>query len=90
MPGPVRNLLMSVDVKPAGKKCKCGRDERHQITKGQARFVVKNAGRPGEKGYCATCGQNMIKAARQRLDQLEAALGASIAAEPPSTTPAGR
>jgi hypothetical protein len=83
MPGPVRNLLLSVDVKPAGKKCKCGRDQRHQIARGQARFVVKNAGGPGEKGYCATCGQNMIDAARQQLGQLEAALAARIAGKPP-------
>lgn len=86
MPGPVRNLLLSVDVKPAGRKCKCGRDERHEITKGEMRFVVKNPGRPGEKGYCTACGQNMLELARRRLDQLEASLGESVAAEPPSAS----
>ena len=74
IPGAVRKLLLSVEVKPAGRKCKCGRDERHEITRGQIRFVVKNPGRPGEKGYCAQCGQKMITAVRQQLDQLEAAL----------------
>jgi len=41
------------------------------------RFVVKNPGRPGVRGYCAASGQNMIEATRQQLKQLEVALAAS-------------
>ena len=49
-------------------------------------FVVKNAGGPGEKCYCAACGKTMVEAARRPLDELDAALlsdsgGARLTAE---------
>ncbi len=74
MAGVVRRLVLGVEIKPAGKRCACYRDDRHLILKGQLRFVVKNAGGPGEKGYCAACGRTMVEAARRRLDELDAAL----------------
>ena len=74
MAGVVRRLVLGVEIKPGGKRCACYRDDRHLIFKGQLRFVVKNAGGPGEKGYCAACGKTMVEAARRRLNELDAAL----------------
>lgn len=75
MPGKVRNILLNAEVRPAGKRCKCSRDKRHQILKGEARVVIKNPGAPGDKGYCAACGRAMVAAAKHQLAQLETALG---------------
>ncbi len=78
MAGPVRNLLLHLEVRPAGKRCRCARDEKHVLVKGDTRFVVKAAGPIGaEKGYCSTCAAAMISKARTELDDLQALLGVS-------------
>jgi hypothetical protein len=71
-----RTVLLGVVVRPAGRACKCKRDPRHRITKGDLRLVVKEPGpASGEQGYCAPCGLVMLAAARQALDQHVEALG---------------
>ena len=74
MPGNVRNILMTIEVRPAGRRCQCAHDKRHQILKGEARVVIKNPGAPGDRGYCAACGRAMVAAARHELARLETAL----------------
>lgn len=56
MPGPIRNLLTTTEIRPAGRSCNCAHDKHHRIRKGDLRVVVKNPGTVGEKGYCVTCG----------------------------------
>lgn len=76
MAGPLRNLLLHLEVRPAGKRCQCARNDKHVLIKGDTRFVVKAAGPIGaEKGYCSTCAAAMISKARSELDDLAAALG---------------
>ncbi len=75
MPGPVRNILLTTEVKTAGRRCKCSHDKRHEILKGEARVVINNAGAVGDKGYCASCGRAMVTAAKHQLAELETALG---------------
>lgn len=76
MAGPVRNVLLHLEVRPAGKRCRCARNDKHVLAKGDTRFVVKAVGPiAAEKGYCATCAVAMIAKARCQLDDLEAALG---------------
>lgn len=72
MPGPIRSLLTTATVQPAGRACNCAHDRRHRIQKGEARFVVKNPGTLGEKGYCAACARTMLRLTRSRLEELEA------------------
>lgn len=81
MPGKVRNILLNIEVRPAGRRCKCSHDKRHQILKGEARVVIKNSGAPGDKGYCAACGRAMVTAAKRELAQLENALGMTPTAQ---------
>jgi len=64
-----RSVLLGLEVRPAGKACKCKQDKRHRIAKGDLRLVVKNPGpASGEAGYCAPCGTAMLEAARDALD----------------------
>lgn len=70
-----RSLLLRVDVREAGKLCRCKHNRKHTIVKGELRLVVKEPG-PGtpEYGYCAACGQEMLAKAEERLAELRAAL----------------
>ena len=70
MAGRHRSILLSVEVRPAGRACKCKHNARHKIAKGDLRLVVKEAGpASGEQGYCAPCGLSMLAAARRTLEQ---------------------
>lgn len=71
MPGQIRNILLAVEIRPAGKLSKCSHDRRHVITKGEPRVVIKNAAAVGEKGYCTTCATAIIALAKQRITELE-------------------
>ena len=84
MPGKVRNILMTIEVRPAGRRCQCAHDKRHLITKGQTRVIINNAGAPGDRGYCAGCGRAMVAAARHELARLETALGMTPTGARPS------
>jgi hypothetical protein len=75
MPGNVRNILLTIEVRPAGRRCRCAHNKRHQILKGETRVVIKNPGAPGDTGYCAACGRAMVTTARHELTRLETALG---------------
>jgi hypothetical protein len=81
MPGKVRNILLTTEIRPAGRRCKCSHDKSHQILKGEARVVIKNSGAPADKGYCAACGRAMVTAARHQLASLETALGMTATAQ---------
>jgi hypothetical protein len=64
----VRGVLLGLEVRPAGKACKCKHNAKHSITKGQLRLVVKAPGpASGEQGYCAPCGMAMLAAAQEML-----------------------
>lgn len=70
-----RSLLHRMDVRPAGRLARCSRNRSHQIRKGELRFVIRDPGPAGsEKGYCAACGLEMIRAAKAQLGELESAL----------------
>lgn len=70
-----KSLLQRVTVRPAGKKCYCGHNKKHEITKGELRLIVKAPGvATAEKGYCGECGREMIERARRDLDEIEGAL----------------
>jgi len=75
MPGTTRSVLLSVEVRPAGRACNCKHNKTHRIQMGEPRFVVKNAGAAaGESGYCRACAEVIIAEAQRRLDQLLATL----------------
>ena len=75
MPGRVKRMLLILDVREAGRRCKCGHNAKHQILKGEIRLVIRDPGiATGEKGYCAECALKMIDRARADLDDLETAL----------------
>jgi hypothetical protein len=62
-----KSLLLRVDVRPAGRRCNCAHNPKHE-----PRFVVKAPGiATPEKGYCAACGLAMIKSAEDELQALQ-------------------
>lgn len=78
MPGPVRSVLLRLEVRPAGKRCNCAKNRKHVLVKGDVRFVVREHGpAAGEKGYCGPCAMAMIHKAQVELADLEAALSAA-------------
>jgi hypothetical protein len=70
-----RSVLLRLEVRPAGKLCRCKHNKNHLITKGQPRLVVREPG-PGtpEYGYCAECAAEMLSLAAARLSELREAL----------------
>lgn len=69
MGGRVRNVLLRLEVRPAGKLSRCKHDQRHTISKGELRLIVKDPGALGsEAGYCSSCGLAMLEAARVALE----------------------
>ena len=85
----VRSILLTLSVRPAGRRCSCKRSKKHQLLKGDIRFTVKAPGiATAEDGYCAECALEMIDAARRALDHVESDLRAHQAdndtAESPS------
>jgi hypothetical protein len=70
-------VLLRVEVRKAGKLCRCKHNKKHTITKGQLRLVVKEPG-PGtpEYGYCASCAAEMLALAEAKLAELRTELGA--------------
>jgi hypothetical protein len=76
-----RNVLLGLEVKPAGKACHCKRNSKHAIAKGQLRFIVHNPGpAAGENGYCEACGRAMIELALAKLGELGHQLSVGTAA----------
>lgn len=69
-----RGLIPSIEVRPAKKLSRCTHNKKHLIPQHSMRFVVKEPGGLGEKGYCTACAHEMLLLARQRLDELGAAL----------------
>jgi hypothetical protein len=70
-----RSLLHRIEVRPAGRLSRCARNRRHEILRGEPRFVIKNAGPAGgEKGYCVACGNEMLDAAESQLAEPRATL----------------
>lgn len=71
MPGRTRSVLLSLELRPAGRACDCHGNKRHRILKGEPRLAVKNAGpAAGEDGYCGACAQVIIKLAQDKLAAL--------------------
>lgn len=71
MAGPVRSLLLRLEVRDAGRRSSCARDRGHVIHKGNVRFVVRDRGpAAGEKGYCAVCALEMLGKAQNDLSLL--------------------
>lgn len=70
-----RSLLHRIEVRPAGRLAHCARNRRHEIRKGEARFVIRDPGPAGgEKGYCRECAREMLGAADVQIAELRAAL----------------
>lgn len=59
----IRNLLLPIEIKAAGKHCKCSHSKDHSIPRAGVRFVRKDPGGMREKGYCAACSIAMSAAA---------------------------
>lgn len=71
----IRSLLHRIEVRPAGRLAHCARNRKHEIPKGERRFIIKDAGPAGgEKGYCVYCGNEMLDAAESQLGELRATL----------------
>ncbi len=70
-----RSVLLRVEVRKAGKLCRCKHNRKHTIIKGQPRLVVKEPG-PGtpEYGYCASCAAEMLDLADAKIAVLRADL----------------
>jgi hypothetical protein len=62
-------------ARPAGRLARCARNRRHEIRKGEPRFVVREPGPAGgEKGYCTECAAAMLEAAEAEIRALRASL----------------
>jgi hypothetical protein len=71
-----KSLLLRLRVQPAGRLSHCKHNPKHQIAKGELRFLVKEPGAgTGERGYCAACAKDMLEQAETRLTELRAELG---------------
>jgi hypothetical protein len=71
MGGKLRALLLRIEVRPAGRLSHCGHNKKHEIRKGELRFIIRAAGPAGgERGYCAKCASEMLDAADQQLAAL--------------------
>lgn len=67
----MRSLLHRVEVRPAGRLAHCARNRKHEILKGEPRFVIKDPGPAGgEKGYCRDCAEKMLGVAEVQLAEL--------------------
>lgn len=73
-----RSVLLRLEVREAGKLCRCKRNRKHLIHKGQPRLVVQapGAGTP-EHGYCADCAEQMLSQAEVKLADLHTDLEGS-------------
>lgn len=70
-----RSLLLRMEVRPAGRLSHCARNRRHEIRKGEPRFVIRDPGPAGgEKGYCRDCALEMLSAAAVQLNELRGSL----------------
>ncbi len=68
-----RSILLRVEVRPAGRLAHCAHNKKHEIRKGEPRFVVRDPGPAGgEKGYCADCAAEMLEASEAQLRELRA------------------
>lgn len=74
MPGRIRDLLVGVEVRTAGRRRKCGRNKNHQILMGEACLVVKRQGR-GEKAYCRLCASEILDHVDGRTTDIRGELG---------------
>ncbi len=71
-----KSLLLRLSVRPAGKLSHCKHSRKHEIAKGEPRFIVKEPGAgTGELGYCADCAREMIDQAERDLAGLRGQLG---------------
>lgn len=71
-----KSLLLRLRVQPAGKLSRCKHNRKHEIKKGELRFLVKEPGAgAGERGYCTACAEEMIEQAERELANLRSALG---------------
>jgi hypothetical protein len=75
MAGPVRSLLLRLDLRPTGRRCECAKKCGTVLLKGDLRFVVKEPGiATGEKGYCSTCALTMLTKSISDLETLQSQL----------------
>lgn len=70
-----KSLLLRLSVRPAGKLSHCKHNQKHEIAKGELRFLVKEPGAgTGEFGYCADCAKEMLDQAERDLAELRTQL----------------
>ena len=68
-----KGLLLRLAVQPAGKLSHCKHNQKHEIKKGELRFIVKEPGAgTGGRGYCTACASKMIDDAQAKLVELRA------------------
>jgi hypothetical protein len=72
MAGPVRSVLLRLEVRPVGRRCLCAKKCGAVLEKGDLRLVVKESGpAAGEKGYCSSCATAMLEKAFEELGALK-------------------
>jgi hypothetical protein len=71
-----KSVLLRLTVQPAGKLSHCKHNKKHEMKKGELRFVVKEPGvGTGGRGYCVPCAREMIDGAQAELAELRTELG---------------
>lgn len=71
--GSQKSLLRSLRVSRSGKRHSCRSNQQHELPKDVVMLVVKD---DRDNHYCADCAAKFIATARQKLNELEAALAA--------------
>lgn len=70
-----KSLLLGAEVRPAGRLCYCKHNKNHAISKGEPRLVIREPGpASAERGYCASCGREMLDQASAKVEALRDAL----------------
>lgn len=75
MPRTPRTVLLRMSVETAKRTRKCSRSKAHAVRPGERLLLVREPGpAAGEKGYCASCAEEMLAAAQTHLNDLHAAM----------------
>jgi len=64
-----KSLLLTVSIRPAGRKHYCRRNKSHAILMGEGVVVIKKD--RSELHYCLSCGRKFLETARKKIDILE-------------------
>jgi hypothetical protein len=63
-----RDILIHVSVDTAIRNRKCHRNSEHRVSAGEAFLLVRERQTLGSKNYCKQCAQDILSAAKLKLD----------------------